>query len=692
MDYKKLVCISVLLIYNLCLIGQNSKKIDSLFAAYNNKQANDTDRVKAFIALGNQLSHENPDTIIHYSKDAMALSVEKISKPMEANLYKVIADCYDYNEDYQNSIANYTRAADIWESLDNNINVATINSNIGNAYASISNYPKALEFLLKAQKVLEVSKNKLEIGKVYLRLGLLYFYQDNNKLALDQFLKSLRIFESINYETGVRYCIGNLGIVYQALKDYEKSMYYYNRGKQLSELAGDKVGISTGFTNIASVYAEMKDYKKAMDYQKKALVIFTELGFKSYISTVYTNIASLHDVMGNYKEAVENYELAKLNSKESIDDLRLSHQGLAMTYEKLGNYKAAYENHVQFKKLTDSIFNTENTQQMSALKTKYEVEKNAAEFELKAQAQKAKQQLILYSILALLGIVSIFAIILFKRYQLINKQKQIIEQKIKETEEQKKLVEIKQKEIIDSITYAKRLQNAILPPLDTIEKNLNNSFVYYQPKDIVAGDFYWMETVNDTVFIAAADSTGHGVPGAMVSVVCSNALNRAVKEFHLIDTGEILNKTRELVLETFKKNSNDVSDGMDISLLSINKTKKEIQWSGAYNPLWYVLDGELLQIKADKQPIGRSENPTAFTTQTIQYVDNTTFYLFTDGFADQFGGPDGKKIKQKAFSDLLIKHHRKNSADQLEIIQSTFSDWKGELEQVDDVCVIGIRI
>jgi serine phosphatase RsbU (regulator of sigma subunit) len=692
MDFKKLVSFSTLLICSFCLLGQNSKKIDSLFEAYNNKNANDTDRIKAFIFLSHQLSHENPDTIIHYAKDAIALSKEKISKPMEANLYKAIADCYDYNEDYQNSIANYTRAAEIWESLDNNINAAVINSNIGNAYAGISNYPKALEFLLKAQKVLEVSKNKLEIGKVYLRLGLLYFYQDNNKLALDQFLKSLRIFESINYESGIRYCIGNLGIVYQALKDYEKSMYYYNKGNQLSELAGDKVGISTGFTNIASVYADMKDYKNAMDYQKKALAIFIELGFKSYISTVYTNIASLNNITGNYSEAIKNYELAKLNSKESIDDLRLSHQGLAITYEKLGNYKAAYENHVQFKKLTDSIFNTENNQQMSALKTKYEVEKNAAEFEVKAQAQKAKQQLILYSILALLGIVSIFAIILFKRYQFINKQKDIIEQKIKETEEQKKIVEQKQKEIIDSITYAKRLQNAILPPLDAIEKSLSNSFVYYQPKDIVAGDFYWMETVNDCVFIAAADSTGHGVPGAMVSVVCSNALNRAVKEFHLTDTGEILNKTRQLVLETFEKNSSQVSDGMDISLLSINKTKKEIQWSGAYNPLWYILDGEMIQIKADKQPIGKSENPTAFTTQTIQYIDNMTFYLFTDGFADQFGGPEGKKIKQKAFSDLLIKHHKRNSADQLEIIQSTFSDWKGELEQVDDVCVIGIRI
>jgi tetratricopeptide (TPR) repeat protein len=692
MHFKKIVSIFIFLIYCSSIFAQYPKKIDSLFAVYNNTKANDSDRTKAFIVLANQLSNQNPDTIISLSNAALALSKDNVSKRMEANLYSEIADCYDYKEDYQNAITNYKIAVDIWESLENKINTAKINSNIGNAYAGISNYPKALEYLLKAQKGLEGSNNQIEIGKVYLRLGLLNYYQSNNKPALDNFLKSLSIFEAIDYKNGIRYSIGNLGIIYQELKEYDKSRIYYMKGVQLSEAAGDKGGIANGLTNTAILYTEMKDYPKALAYHQKALAIYDELSFKSNISVAYSNIGSLHNRMGNYNEAIKNYELAKQNSKENIDDLRIAHQGLATTYENLGNYKAAYENHVQFKRLTDSIFNTENSQQISSLKTQYEVEKKSAELEVKAEAQKARQQLILYSILALLLVMCVFAIILFKRYQFINKQKQIIEQKIKETEEQKKLIEIKQKEIIDSITYAKRLQDAILPPIDTIEKNLGNSFVYYQPKDIVAGDFYWMETVNDRVFIAAADSTGHGVPGAMVSVVCSNALNRAVKEFHLTDTGEILNKTRQLVLETFEKNSSQVSDGMDISLLSINKTKKEIQWSGAYNPLWYILDGEMIQIKADKQPIGKTENPTSFTTQTIQYIDNTTFYLFTDGFADQFGGPEGKKIKQKAFSDLLIKHHKRNSADQLEIIQSTFSDWKGELEQVDDVCVIGIRI
>jgi serine phosphatase RsbU (regulator of sigma subunit) len=193
-------------------------------------------------------------------------------------------------------------------------------------------------------------------------------------------------------------------------------------------------------------------------------------------------------------------------------------------------------------------------------------------------------------------------------------------------------------------------------------------------------------------FIAAADSTGHGVPGAMVSIVCSNALNRTIKEFKLTETGKILDKTRDLVIETFEKSTSGVKDGMDISLLCIDSKSKKIFWSGANNPLWYIQDNELKEIKADKQTIGKTDYPKPFTTHQIEYRENTSFYLFTDGLADQFGGPNGKKFKYKQFSDLLIKNHKLYQMLQADIINRAFLEWKGELEQVDDVCVIGIKI
>jgi len=259
-------------------------------------------------------------------------------------------------------------------------------------------------------------------------------------------------------------------------------------------------------------------------------------------------------------------------------------------------------------------------------------------------------------------------------------------------EEKSKIIENQNKDIIDSITYAKRLQEAILPPLEFVDKHLKESFIYYHPKDIVAGDFYWAEKVGDLFYIAAADSTGHGVPGAMVSVVCSSALKRTIKEFKLTETGKILDKTRELVLETFEKSTSEVKDGMDISLLCIDSKNKNIFWSGANNPLWYIQDAELKEIKADKQPIGKTDYPRPFTTHQIDYKENTTFYLFTDGLADQFGGPNGKKFKYKQFEELLVSINDKTMQEQADIISEKFESWKGVLEQVDDVCVVGIKI
>ncbi len=260
-------------------------------------------------------------------------------------------------------------------------------------------------------------------------------------------------------------------------------------------------------------------------------------------------------------------------------------------------------------------------------------------------------------------------------------------------------LEEKNKEILDSINYAKRLQEAILPSEKTWNTALPNSFVLYKPKDIVAGDFYWLEMVKDKVLFAAADCTGHGVPGALVSVVCSNALNRAVKEFNISDPGKILDKVRELVIETFvrkdsfgEKSENEVKDGMDISLCVLNINTNEIKWAGANNPLWYVSQNNLTEIKADKQPIGKYAEEKPFTTHTLQLNKGDMLYLFTDGYADQFGGPKGKKFKYKQLLELVLNIHKQNLPDQKKELESIFTNWRGKADQIDDVCIIGVKI
>lgn len=280
-------------------------------------------------------------------------------------------------------------------------------------------------------------------------------------------------------------------------------------------------------------------------------------------------------------------------------------------------------------------------------------------------------------------------------------QKKEAEKQKEEAEHQKEIVEEKQKEITDSITYAKRIQDAILPSDELIQHHLPNSFVMYRPKDIVAGDFYWLEPLSeDEVVFAAADCTGHGVPGAMVSVVCNNALNRTVREFGLSEPGKLLDKTRELVIEQFEQSANPntdaegqtIKDGMDIAVCKLNKKEKIIQFAGANNPLWIIRNNELLETKGDKQPVGKFEPSNQFTNHEIKVNSGDTIYIFSDGYADQFGGEKGKKFKSSSLKKLLLSIHQLPLNQQLAALETNFDEWKGTFEQLDDVCVIGFKI
>jgi serine phosphatase RsbU (regulator of sigma subunit) len=328
---------------------------------------------------------------------------------------------------------------------------------------------------------------------------------------------------------------------------------------------------------------------------------------------------------------------------------------------------------------------------------------------------KAKQQVITYATGGGLGLVGVFLFFVMNRLKVTRKQKAIIE-------EQKEVVEEAHQEIKDSITYAKRIQSAILPPAKLVKEYLKENFILYKPKDVVAGDFYWMEQKENKVLFAAADCTGHGVPGAMVSVVCNNALNRSVREHGLTDPGEILTKTREIVIQEFRagrqageKSEEEVKDGMDIALCSLEGNK--LQYAGAHNPLWIIRplrhsgpdpessekedkiagharnDGfEIIETKANKQPIGKFDNPEPYTTHSFDLEPGDSLYIFSDGYVDQFGGEKGKKFKSKAFRSLLLSIQDKSMEEQKTIIDEAFETWKGSLEQIDDVCVIGVRV
>lgn len=309
----------------------------------------------------------------------------------------------------------------------------------------------------------------------------------------------------------------------------------------------------------------------------------------------------------------------------------------------------------------------------------------------KSSTIEEQKSIIWLSVLFLI-IVSVLGGLAYRSYRLKNKANKIILNQKEEIEKQHEILEEQHREITDSINYAKRIQEAILPPLKLVKGYMPDSFILYKPKDIVAGDFYWMEGVNNLIIFAAADCTGHGVPGAMVSVVCHNAMNRAVKEFMLTQPNEILNKTREIVMETFEKSDEDVNDGMDIALCSINTETKKLHFAGANNGLYLVRKGELTEIKPDKQPIGNYQDAKPFTHHELDLQEGDVVYTFSDGYPDQFGGPKGKKFMYKSFRNLLIDIHEKPMNEQHSLLMKTFNDWKGELDQIDDVCIIGVRI
>lgn len=277
---------------------------------------------------------------------------------------------------------------------------------------------------------------------------------------------------------------------------------------------------------------------------------------------------------------------------------------------------------------------------------------------------------------------------------LVHNLEEKVQERTRELQSQKEMVEEKNREIVDSINYALRLQRAIIPTAAKVKSELPDSFVYFKPKDIVSGDFYWMNVVEGKVLIAAVDCTGHGVPGAMVSVVGANGLNRCVKEFNLRQPAAILDKLTDLVKETFESGEDKVKDGMDGALCSIDVKARKVEYAGAHNPLWIIRKGaeELEEIKADKQPIGDFDFRKPFTNHELDLNEGDLIYFFSDGYVDQFGGPKGKKFKYKTLKNLLFNNRNESMENQMAILEKTFNEWKGDLEQLDDVCIIGVRI
>lgn len=270
----------------------------------------------------------------------------------------------------------------------------------------------------------------------------------------------------------------------------------------------------------------------------------------------------------------------------------------------------------------------------------------------------------------------------------------LVEEKTKIIHDENKRISQKHKEITQSIEYARSLQNSILPSISKIENHLKNYFLFYKPKDIIGGDFFWFETFENYIFFAVADCTGHGVPGGMVSLVCSNALNKCVNELKIIKTSEILNMSRHLIIETFNKNGQNINDGMDIILCKYDTISNKLEFSGANRPLWILRNNSknIEEFKTDRQPVGKFFEPKPFNTFETQIEKKDIVYMFSDGYIDQFGGDNDSKFKTSRFKDLINKIKYLQIKEQENILKFNFESWKNNTEQTDDICVWGIML
>ena len=557
---------------------------------------------------------------------------------------------------------------------------------------------EALKLYFTALAEAEQLKFELIIPQLLTNIGIAYEHQLKLKQALEIHQKALAIFIAQKDEKGMTLSYSNMGGIYYRMKKYTEALQYFLKTKEIIEKFGDIRPLSGIYNNIGNVYSDLKDNKKALEYYFKSLELKKKLNNKDGVALTTGNIGSVYAEMKDYTNGIKycNEAVEICKAVGSNDLLKDTYYTLTVCYEGMKNYQKAFEYMKLYSDLKDTIYSSESGQAIAELDVKFKTaEKNkellVKDLKIKEQQSKQKQQQITVISLCLgllLALVALFFIL--KGYRDKQKANLLIAH-------QKELVEEKQKEIIDSIQYAKRIQNALLTSEAYIAKLFEGHFILYKPKDIVSGDFYWVLKHQEYVFIALADCTGHGVPGAFMSMLGINFLNEIIIEKNMLQPAAILNCLRDEIIKALNPEGSveESKDGMDMVLCQYHPETHTLCYAAANNSLYILQEGktELQEYKPDKMPIGKHAGLHApFKEQEIKLHKGDVVYLFTDGYADQFGGSKGKKFKYKQLEELLQANSQLSMSIQKDKLDQTFENWKNKLEQVDDVTVVAIKI
>ncbi len=618
-----------------------------------------------------------------------------------ASCYNNLGAIFSMQGNYTEALKNHKASLKIAKEFEDKEQIAASCMNIGAVYDDQGNYPEAIKYYLSSLKINELLHDRAGIASCYSNLGIAYGNQCNYKEALKNQLASLRIREELGLKRETAKCYINIGVIYNSQGNYPRALEnYYSALKINLELEDNEI-IAALYDNIGNVYINQGNNLEALKNHTEALKLREKRENKQQIAASYINIGSDYVLLKNYTPAKFhlNYglKLAKeIGKKEWIKNAYVS---LAFMDSAMGNWHEAYINHKLYILYKDSLINEENTKKTVQAQMNYEFDKKEQATKLKQEKKDAileqemqKQKLVRNSFMGGFGLLLMLAVVVIRAYHQKQKANDQLEEKNKTIELQKKEVEHKNEEITSSIEYALRIQTAILPPQKIVKQYLENSFILYKPKDIVAGDFFWMETIDEKILFAACDCTGHGVPGAMVSVLCHSAINRAVREFRLTRPSDILDKTNEIVIDNFSKSEEIIKDGMDISLCTFHPKTKVLEWAGANNPLWIIKNKELIETRADKQPIGKSENYKPFTNHLFELNSGDTVYIFSDGYSDQFGGESVKKLTKKRFRELILSIQSHSMQKQGTFLDNFITEYRNQNEQTDDILVMGVQI
>lgn len=694
MNKPRLISFLILFTFYQICSAQNTKT-DSLKLILETSRE-DTLKVNILISICQNEYRSYPDSAIFHGNEALKLSEKLNFEKGSANAYKYVGMGYYFLGNYSETINSWQQALSNFEAINDKVGVSNILSNLGALYANQGDDVKALEFHLRSLKAAEESKNTLRIVTSMINIGVIYLNNPKTQdIALKYNLAALPLSEKLGNNDAVGTVAVNLGEIYFRKEAYDTALFYYE--KSLNAFRKSNSGnVPYTLTNIGRVYMKRGDFQKAIGFQQEGYEIAKQSDAKLEMTATLLGLADTYSEEGNIKSAIKSYDKAREIAQEigAKNELKQTYAGLAKSYSKISDYGNAFKFQTLLTEIKDTLYIAANDKKIQSIQFNYELEKRETQITLltktkELQDVKIKKQKFTQRTFIVGFIIAILAAIqAYRNYRRKVKTNELLSK-------QKNEIEIQNKSLTDSINYAERIQSAMFPSKDILSENLFEYFILFKPLDIVSGDFYWFKQNNNSIFIAAADCTGHGVPGAFMSILGLTFLNELVHKAVTFNANEVLTRLREHVIKSLNQTNNNsgTRDGMEMALLILDLESNKLQFSGARRPLYMIRDKQMTELTGDKMPLGiYEEGDVTFTNKETEFKKDDIVYLFSDGYVDQLGGPDRKTFKTKKFKDTLLNNCHLPMNKQKEVLETALEEWKSNVEQIDDILVIGIKL